>query len=190
MIVELLLLVLWTALGMVVGTVLGYLIGAKHNGQKIYNAQQMRAVDEIREKVRELQRDFLEWSAPPEERSDGGLPSRFEQSWRIVGDLDALRANYEAHKPWLKPKTRLAVERIHDGFERRILDFAAVLWANNADPRTPYDEDEAAVSMREWAREDAPSGLHVLKRRFEEEAERSIGDHPRWHSRLFGGDNS
>lgn len=188
---DLLLLVLWTAPGLVVGATLGYLLGVRQERHKTHNAQQMRAVAEIREKVRELQRDFLEWSAPPpEERLNGKRPSRFEQSWRIVGELDALRASYEAHKPWLKPTIHQTIERICDGFEQRILALAKVLWANNADPRNPYNEDEAATSVHEWARDDIPGGLPVLKRRFDEEVARSTGDSPGWRARLFGGDAS
>ena len=187
---DLLLLVLWTTLGLVAGAALGYLLGVRQERHKTHNVQQMRAVAEIREKVRELQRDFLEWSAPPEKRLDGNQPSRFEQSWRIVGELDTLRANYEAHKPWLKPSTHQTVEGICDGFEQRILALAKVLWANNADPRTPYNEDEAATSVHEWARDDIPGGLPALKRRLDEEVKRSTGASPGWRARLFGGDVS
>jgi hypothetical protein len=187
-IVDLLLLVLWTALGLVVGAALGYLLGVGKERHKTHNTQQIRAISEIREKVRKLQRDFLEWSAPPERRLDENQPSRFEQSWRIVGELDTLRASYEAHKPWLKPTTHQIVESICEGFEQRILALAKVLWANNADPRSPYNEDEAATSVHEWARDDIPSGLPALKRRFDEESKRSTGDSPGWRRRLFGGD--
>lgn len=157
---------------------MGYLLGVRQERHKAHNTQYIRAVAEIREKVLELQRDFLEWSAPPERRLDGKLPSRFEQSWRIVGELDALRASYEAHKPLLKPTAHQTVERICDGFEQRLLALAKVLWANNADPRTPYDEDEAATSVHEWARDDIPGGLPLLKLRLDEEVARSTGDGP------------
>ncbi len=71
---DLLLLVLWTALGLVAGAALGYLLGVRQERHKTHNAQQMRAVAEIREKVRELQRDF--WSGRRRQRNAWAENSR------------------------------------------------------------------------------------------------------------------
>lgn len=160
------------------GAALGYAVGVRRERQHVLREMREGAARDLGEKVGEMRRDFLAWSAPRNERDWGG-PSRFEQSWRIGRELAALRAGYEARAPWLESETRAAFEELDDAFEERYLAFAAVLWANAApseDDRSVHDEEAAAGRVYEWARkEDVHDGLPALARRFEDEAER-VGD--------------
>lgn len=162
---------------LVAGTALGCVVGARRERQRALRKIRESAARELGEKVGEMRRDFLAWSAPRNERAWGG-PSRFEQSWRIGRELAALRAGYEARAPRLGPEACAAFEELDDALEECYLALAAVLWANAApeDGRSVHDEEAAAGRVYEWARkEDVHDGLLALARRFEDEAER-VGD--------------
>lgn len=162
---------------LVAGAALGYAVGVRRERRRALHEIRDSAARELGEKVGELRRDFLAWSAPRNERAWGG-PSRFEQSWRIGRELAALEAGYEARAPWLAPGTRAAFQELDAALEERYLALAAVLWATAApeDGRSVHDEEAAAGRVHEWARkEDVHDGLPALARKFEDEAER-IGD--------------
>ncbi len=142
------------------------------------------AITGIGNKVRDLQQDFLKWFAPSAQRLDKD-PSRFEQSWQIVRRLYALDDYYDTHKPWLDFQTHRKFENLSNALEEQYLLLAKVLWANNAEPDSPYDEDKAAEPVHEWARQDSPGGLPEFIREWDEEVKTILGARP-WWRRWFG----
>ncbi len=174
----------------IAASIIGYFLGLRQGRKQYIYEQRVRAVTEIRSKLRAVQQDFLSWSAPPEYQLEED-PSRLEQGRNIVRKLDALEVLYESYKPLLDPGTRNLYEAIAKELDQQAIGFLSTLEANavpgaeQLDPNVPYDEDEVAAPVFDWAAEDTPGGLSDLKRRWDEEAERVIDGRP-WYSRLFG----
>lgn len=108
----------------------------------------------------------------------------------LIRELDALESYYEANKPWLEDETRKKYEAIDKALEEKWLSLQKILWTvstlggANAGSNISHDEDEAATTVHDWAREDIPDGLPALKRDWDAEVERVVRSAP-WWRRVF-----
>jgi hypothetical protein len=164
-----------------VGGPLAYFWGKKQSTDQTRYERRYEAVNEIRNRLTQIQQLFLDWTMAEYPRLDES-GSRFEQSWEVVRKLDELDTYFYAQELWLEPETGQLFKRISKELDDKYLSLAKVLWANNSNPGS-YDEAEAAKPIHEWAAEDAPGGLPDLKREWNQKAEQVVGNRPRWLSR-------
>lgn len=161
-----------------VGGPLAYFWGRKQATDQTRYERRSEAVNEIRNRLTQIQQLFLDWTMVEYPRLDES-GSRFEQSWEVVRKLDELDSYFYAQELWLEPETKQLFKRISDELDDKYLSLAKVLWANNSNPGS-YDEAEAAEPIYEWAAEDSTGGLPDLKREWNQEAEQVVGNRPRW----------